>query len=76
MAALRTTSCVLRQIVSPHDAGDDPPYFAVLGQFDIGELRTAGACEAELLISALEAWRHDRTVILPNAEIERRLRTL
>ena len=42
----------------------------------IDELRAAGACEAELLIFALEAWRDDRTVFLPDAEIERRLRTL
>ncbi len=42
----------------------------------IDELRAAGACEAGLLISALEVWRDDRTVFLPDAEIEKRLRTL
>jgi predicted nucleic acid-binding protein len=42
----------------------------------IDELRAAGACEAELLIFALESWRDDRTVFLPGAEIENRLRRL
>ena len=40
----------------------------------IDELRAAGACEPELLISALELWRDDRTVFLPPAQIENRLR--
>lgn len=40
----------------------------------IDELHTAGACEAELLITALKAWRDDRTVFLPDAEIDKRLR--
>lgn len=42
----------------------------------IDELRAAGTCEPELLISALELWRDDRTVFLPPAEIENRLRLL
>ena len=40
----------------------------------IDELRTAHACEAELLISALEIGRDDSSVFLPDAEIEKRLR--
>jgi hypothetical protein len=42
----------------------------------IDELHAAGICEAGLLISALEVWRDDRTVFLPNPEIEKRLRLL
>lgn len=42
----------------------------------IDELRAAGACEADLLISALELWRDDRAVFLPLTEIENRLRHL
>jgi len=42
----------------------------------IDELRTAGACKTERLISALEVWRGNRTVFLPDAEIEKRLRSL
>lgn len=42
----------------------------------IDELHAAGACEAELLISALKSWRDDRAVFLPGAEIENRLRSL
>ncbi len=42
----------------------------------IDELRAAGACETELLFSALDVWRGDRTVFLPDAEIEKRLRSL
>jgi predicted nucleic acid-binding protein len=42
----------------------------------IDELLAAGACETELLISAVEIWRDDRAVFLPNAEIEKRLRNL
>lgn len=42
----------------------------------IDELRAAGACEPELLISALELWRDDRTVFLPPVEIENRLHLL
>lgn len=42
----------------------------------IDELRAVGACEAKLLISALESWRDDRTVFLPDAEIENRLHRL
>ena len=36
---------------------------------DLGDV----ACEAELLISALEFWRDDRAVFLPSTEIESRL---
>lgn len=42
----------------------------------IDELRAEGACEADLLISALELWRDDRAVFLPLTEIENRLRHL
>ena len=42
----------------------------------IDELRAAGACEPELLISALELWRDDRAVFLPSQEIDSRLRRL
>lgn len=42
----------------------------------IDELRAADACEAELLISALEVWRNDRAVFLPPIEIDNRLRSL
>lgn len=42
----------------------------------IDELHAAEICDAELLISALEVWRDDRAVFLPNAEIEKRLRRL
>ena len=42
----------------------------------IDELLANGACEPELLISALEIWRDDRAVFLPKAEIEKRLRIL
>lgn len=42
----------------------------------IDELRAARACETELLISALEVWRDDRSVFLPNVDIEKRLRSL
>lgn len=42
----------------------------------IDELRAAGACEADLLISALELWRDDCAVFLPLTEIENRLRPL
>ena len=42
----------------------------------IDELLAAGACETELLISALEVWRDDRAVFLPTTEIEKRLRNL
>jgi predicted nucleic acid-binding protein len=42
----------------------------------VDELQAAGACDAKLLISALEVWRDDRTVFLPNTEIEKRLRKL
>lgn len=40
----------------------------------VDELHAAGACEAELLISALGIWRNDRAVFLPSTEIENRLR--
>jgi predicted nucleic acid-binding protein len=40
----------------------------------IDELHAADACEAELLISALEFWRDDRAVFLPPQEIDNRLR--
>jgi predicted nucleic acid-binding protein len=42
----------------------------------IDELARAGACRPDLLASALERWRDDKTVFLPAVEIERRLRTL
>ena len=42
----------------------------------IDELRAAGACEVELLVSALQIWRADEAVFLPPAEIDKRLRRL
>ena len=42
----------------------------------IDELIAANACGAELLTEALEAWKADRTVFLPPAEIDQRLRML
>ena len=42
----------------------------------IDELHAVGACEPDLLISALELWRDDRAVFLPRTEIENRLRHL
>jgi len=42
----------------------------------IDELHAAGACEIELLVSALETWRADDAVFLPVAEIDKRLRRL
>jgi predicted nucleic acid-binding protein len=42
----------------------------------IDELHAADDCEPELVVSALELWRDDRTVFLPPAEIENRLRLL
>lgn len=42
----------------------------------IDQLHTAGACEIELLISALETWLEDDSVFLPNAEINKRLQGL
>lgn len=42
----------------------------------IDELHAVGACEPDLMISALELWREDRAVFLPRTEIENRLRNL
>lgn len=42
----------------------------------IDQLYEAEVCETELLISALVQWREDRTVFLPNVEIDLRLRRL
>jgi len=42
----------------------------------IDELHARGACEIELLISALETWRADDAVFLPVAEVDERLRRL
>ncbi len=36
----------------------------------IDDLHAADACEAELLISALEVWRNEPTVFLPDAEMK------
>lgn len=41
----------------------------------VTELFAAGACEVELLVSALEIWRDDAAVFLPNTEIENLLRS-
>lgn len=40
------------------------------------ELDNADVCGEALLIKALEAWRDDKTVFLPDSEIEQRLRHL
>ena len=42
----------------------------------IDELHSANACENDLLVSALERWKNDKTVFLPPAEIEKRLGSL
>lgn len=57
----------LRRVAAAHDVR----VHGVLWIID--ELHSAGACEAELLISALELWRDDRAVFLPPAEIASRL---
>ena len=40
----------------------------------VDELRKARTCSADALIAALQCWRDDRTVFLPDSEIDRRLR--
>ena len=42
----------------------------------IDELDTANVCRKELLISALEIWRNDDSVFLPENLIEERLQNL
>lgn len=42
----------------------------------VDELQAANACDDDLLITALEAWRDDQSVFLPDAEIDRRLHRL
>jgi predicted nucleic acid-binding protein len=42
----------------------------------VDELLRLALCEADVLIGALEIWRHDVAVFLPASEIERRLRPL
>ena len=42
----------------------------------VDELAAAGACEAALLVNALEIWKSDRAVFLPDHLIEQRLRRL
>ncbi len=42
----------------------------------IDELHASGACEVDLLITALEIWRTDNAVFLPMTEIDKRLRRL
>lgn len=79
--ALVTASCQENGILLTGDANlrkvavaRNVPVHGVLWIID--ELRAAGACEADLLISALELWRDDRAVFLPLTEIENRLRHL
>ncbi len=42
----------------------------------IDELYKAQACGVDLLVTALETWRDDKTVFLPPKEIEKRLQQL
>ena len=42
----------------------------------VDELKAANACETALLVSALEVWKADATVFLPDNLIDQRLRRL
>jgi len=42
----------------------------------VDQLHAAGACEIQLLVTALEAWRADGAVFLSVAELDKRLRRL
>lgn len=42
----------------------------------VDELKAANACENALIVSALEEWKADRSVFLPNNLIDQRLRNL
>lgn len=42
----------------------------------IDELKAANACETALLVTALEVWKADRSVFLPDNLIDQRLRKL
>ncbi len=42
----------------------------------VDELRSAGACTADMLVTALQRWRDDRAVFLPRRELDAPLRGL
>lgn len=42
----------------------------------VDQLKAANVCDRTLLVAALEVWRSDRSVFLPNDLIDRRLREL
>jgi hypothetical protein len=42
----------------------------------VDELRRLNLCSDEILLTALEIWRDDAAVFLPNNEIDRRLRVI
>lgn len=42
----------------------------------IDQLESGGICSDQLLANALKNWREDRTIYLPNSEIEKRLQRL
>ena len=42
----------------------------------VDELWNAGACSAGILLAALQCWRDDRAVFLPDSEIAVRLRRI
>lgn len=67
-AVLLTGDQLLRSVAASKDV-------AVHGVLWLADrLFEANACETDLLIDALTLWREDRTVFLPNGEIDARLR--
>ena len=69
-AVLLTGDGLLRKVA----AGTGLPVHGVLWLAD--RLRAERTCAAELLIAALEIWKADRAVFLPEAEIDRLLHLL
>ena len=67
---LLTGDGLLRRVATEHDVRVHGVLWVVT------ELHAAEACEVELLVSALEIWRDDAAVFLPNTEIENLLRSL
>ena len=69
-AILLTGDGAMKKVATSHD-------LCVHGSlWIIDELHAANACENDLLVSALERWKNDKTVFLPPAEIEKRLSSL
>ena len=67
---LLTGDGLLRRVATEHGVRVHGVLWAVT------ELHATEACDVELLVSALEIWRDDAAVFLPNAEIENLLRSL